>query len=153
MSTTIIKNTYAGIVPKLSAKIRMPSEGGVSLATAYKIIGCGTNMTLENDLFYFTSDGGIRVLKAGLVYAVGYINVASVTSGDVVQAAIGSYANGGWKHESDSMLSAESSTRRTLNVFTLINAAAGDTIYLRAGNSTAARGSVSSAKLVVFQIS
>lgn len=138
--------------PIVAAAQRSTSDPAIALTTSNVIIGCPNAFSFDSTEFAMVSDGGIRVLKDGLIIAFAFTHTVSVNTGDVISLAIGSY-QGGWKHQSFSTFSPTGNvSANSSEVFTVFAASAGDVVYARARNITAARGSIDHAKLVVYKL-
>lgn len=122
-----------------------------ALATDYTIIPMGADYVLGSN-FTRVSDGGYRAGKAGTVMVSAGCNASGFNSGDTVMACIGKY-NGGWTHTSVGHLLSTIGTDGSCDIVGhVITVNQGDVIYLRARNATAARGNVTSARLIVQYI-
>lgn len=122
-----------------------------ALTTDYTIIPMGADYVLGSN-FTRVSDGGYRAGKSGTVMVSAGCNMDGFTSGDTVMACIGKY-NSGWQFTSvghfPSIIGAGGSCDIVGHVITVNQ---GDVIYLRARNTNAARGNVTSARLIVQYI-
>lgn len=119
----------------------------VNLSTTFVIVPMGGEYVLGSS-FEKVSDGGYRALRDGILLVSAYCLVSSVNSSDTVIMAIGRY-NGGWVWESQGTI-IPGETSRTGNMSNFpVPVNAGDIVYLRARNTTAARGTVSPSRLVI----
>lgn len=119
-----------------------------SLTVDFGIVPMGVN-TIVGSSFEAMSDGGYRAVRSGTVLVSASCNVSNVVGGDVVQACIGRY-RGGWVYTSDARFAVGITTDRSCDIATFaMSVTRNDIIYLRARNVTAARGKVTSARMVV----
>ena len=118
-----------------------------SLTQNFVIMPIAGNYTI-GPKFTRLSDGGYRCLNAGLVLVSAYAYVSGINASDVVAVNIGRY-NGGWVWQSNTYFPAGGS-ERSVNIANMpIAVNAGDIIYLRARNITAARGTAEAFLLVI----
>lgn len=119
-----------------------------SLTVDFGIVPMGVS-TIVGSSFEAMSDGGYRALRSGTVLVSASCNISNVVGGDVVQACIGRY-RGGWVYTSDARFAVGITTDRSCDIATYaMSVTRNDIIYLRARNVTAARGKVTSARMVV----
>ena len=119
-----------------------------SLTVNFGIVPMGVS-TIVGSSFEAMSDGGYRALRSGTVLVSASCNISNVVGGDVVQACIGRY-RGGWVYTSDARFAVGITTDRSCDIATYaMSVTRNDIIYLRARNVTAARGKVTSARMVV----
>ena len=154
MTTTA--TTLTGAVNELNAKRRNNLVAAYlteekALVTAYTIVPMGAEIAIGSS-FVATSDGGYRALRTGTVLVSASCGVKDLAAADVVLLCIGRY-NGGWVYESAGHFALGSTTNRSCDISTYaMYVNQNDVIYIRARNVTAARGSVSSARIVVEYI-
>ena len=150
MTTTATTLTEA--VNELDSKRRNNIAAGYTseaknLLRDYSIVPMASDYVV-GDSFVGVSDGGYRATKNGTVLVSASCNVAGINAGDVVTVGIGRY-NNGWVYESYAHfmvgVTAGSCDVSTFAMGVLQN----DIIYLRARNMTAARGSVTAARIVL----
>lgn len=119
-----------------------------SLTVDFGIVPIGDS-TIVGSSFEAMSDGGYRAVRSGTVLVSASCNISNVVGGDVVQACIGRY-RGGWVYTSDARFAVGITTNRSCDIATYaMSVTRDDIIYLRARNVTAARGKVTSARMVV----
>ena len=119
-----------------------------SLAVNFGIVPMGVS-TIVGSSFEAMNDGGYRAVRSGTVLVSASCNISNVVGGDVVQACIGRY-RGGWVYTSDARFAVGITTDRSCDIATYaMSVTRNDIIYLRARNVTAARGKVTSARMVV----
>lgn len=120
----------------------------VALSTTFVIVPMGDEYILGSS-FIKVSDGGYRAVRDGVILVSAYCLISGVNSSDTVVMAIGRY-NGGWVWESQGTIVSSETTQRTGCIASFpMYVGAGDIVYLRARNITAARGTVSSSRLVI----
>lgn len=155
MTTTA--TTLTGAVNELNAKrgnnlVAAYLTEEKALSTAYTIVPMGAEIAIGSS-FAATSDGGYRALRTGSVLVSASCGMKDLTSADSALVCIGRYNNGGWVYESAGHFALGSSSNRSCDISTYaMYVSQNDVIYLRARNVTAARGSVSSARIVVEYI-
>ena len=147
---TTAARTLTGAINELNAKNRNDTVAGYgsaqSLGTAFSIVPMDGDYVLGAS-FTNVSDGGYRVRKNGLLLVSAYVYISGVNAGDSVVVNVGRY-NSGWVWESASYI-ATGTTAMTCVISDLpVGVNANDIIYLRARNTTAARGTASSSRLV-----
>lgn len=119
-----------------------------TLGTSFVIVPMGGEYTLGPS-FVRVSDGGYRAVRDGLLLVSAYCVISSLNSSDTVIMAIGRY-NGGWVWESQGTIVSGATSQRTGCIANFpMYVEAGDIVYLRARNATAARGTISSSRLVI----
>ena len=118
-----------------------------SLATSYDIIPIGADLTLRGN-FERSSAGGYKALKAGAYKIAAFAYMTSLNADDTAIFVVSRY-NGGWVSDSPGVL-AVGKTERSMSFPTMVmTVAENDIIYLRGRNVTAARGSVTSARILI----
>ena len=127
------------------------STASKALSTDYTIVPMGADYVVGSN-FSRVSDGGYRANKAGTVAVSAGCFISGFTAGDLILACIGKY-NGGWQYTSTSHLISANGTSGSCDIIPhIIGVSVGDIIYLRARNTTAARGNVTSARLFIEYI-
>lgn len=127
------------------------SSSNKALATDFTIIPMGMDYFVGSN-FTRVSDGGYRVNKAGTVSVSAGCFFNGFNAGDVIIVCIGKY-NAEWQYVSTSHFPSIIGTSGSCDIVShLIGVSAGDIIYLRARNATAARGVATSARLFIEYI-
>ena len=121
-------------------------SSNVSLSTSYKVVTLASYASVGDSLSI--SSGGIKCAKAGTVLVSGQAHFTSVTDQDICYTAI-------YKDSTQMLFSAERSSGAIVNVTptpSLITVAAGDVLYLEVCNTSAARGTVSTASATYMTV-
>lgn len=127
------------------------STASKALSTDYTIVPIGADYVIGSN-FSRVSDGGYRANKAGTVAVSAGCFVSGFDAGDLILACVGKYS-GGWQYTSTSHVISANGTSGSCDIIPhIISVSVGDIIYLRARNTTAARGSVTSARLFIEYI-
>jgi len=122
-----------------------------ALSADYTIIPIGADYIIGSN-FSRVSDGGYRANKAGTVAVSAGCFVSGFNTGDLIQACIGKYS-GGWQYTSTNHFISANDTSGSCDIIPhIVDVSVGDIIYLRARNTTAARGNVTSARLFIEYI-
>lgn len=147
-------STLTGAVNELDAKRSNNIASGYAIAakafatTNFTIIPMATDYVVGQS-FVKISDGGYRATRSGLVLVSASCNISGVNADDVILVAIGRY-NAGWVYEAAGHFAVGIATDRSCDIANfMMNVNENDIIYLRARNATAARGSVTSARMTI----
>lgn len=119
----------------------------LSLSTSNKVVPLNSEYKVTGD-FAKTSTGGVRVLRDGLVEITGSITMSGLNATDVAAALVSGSIGGVYQDESSSTYTT-GTTSQVIVLEHVINATAGEIIFFRARNTTAARGSVVAGKMTV----
>lgn len=125
-----------------------------TVSTSLSIVNCSGPYTLTRG-FSRTSDGGIKCLFDGVVKVSGMVFFGSLTANDRVMLNVGRWHNSAWEPSSvrPTIYANGAGTTTYLALpETPVEVTVNDNIYLRAGNSTASRGSITNAYIIVERI-
>ncbi len=128
------------------------SDTDISLGTSMKLVGCpNMNRRTDAEVFGQTTDGGVRIMVAGTFLVLAYMMATGTNSSDDVRITCARNRSGSIVDSSESCLAGTSGVK-TATALWSNQYNAGDLVYIRARNLTAARGSITQARLVVMKV-